>query len=437
MTPKWTECFPNSYKELSSNENGEIKSSITEAVPSSTSCFGSPAVNRMCSLSAKKKDVNVYKRMKMDKESTSVTANGEFKEMMAQNCTSSEDHSSLLLPVSLDAMISNSTPPILEHDEPAGVSLVPNSAVNDRSSVSSMLPHFMMLDKKDATECSSSNIGPTEPTTGFTSARDLCIAILREDGLITESRTKITIQEFTDYDANLLFPCNTCGESDHPLKMLICDSCEAAFHLSCCIPRVREVPTDEWYCPPCFRKKPKGLYGKLSEGKVRPSGNINQRPHGMSHIEFMLKDTEPYVTGVRIGGDFQAEVPEWSCPTSSGDVYFEEPSEFCPADLTKLNWSKTNIQNRPSIGNWIQCREILSGGDSDKPTVCGKWRRAPLFVVQSDDWDCSCCLPWDPAHADCAVPQELDTNEVLRQLKYVNLLKNRLAYRNHKPKLQG
>jgi hypothetical protein len=31
--------------------------------------------------------------------------------------------------------------------------------------------------------------------------------------------------------------------------------------------------------------------------------------------------------------------------------------------------------------------------------------RAPLNVVQSDDWDCFCCLLWDPAHADCAVPQ--------------------------------
>jgi hypothetical protein len=59
--------------------------------------------------------------------------------------------------------------------------------------------------------------------------------------------------------------------------------------------------------------------------------------------------------------------------------------------------------------------------------------RAPLFVVQSDDWDCSCCLPWDPAHADCAVPQELGTDEVLGQLKYVRMVKNRLVDRNHKP----
>ncbi|KAL5215270.1 hypothetical protein ABZP36_004422 [Zizania latifolia] len=293
MTPKWSECSSNSY-------------------------FGSPAVNRICS----KKDGDVYKRRKMDKDSNSLTADEEVKEMAALDCTTSEDHSSLLLPV---------------YDEPAGVSLVPNSGVNDRSSISSILPPFMMLDKKGATECSSSNIGALEPMIGLTSARDLCIAILRKDGFITESRTRIITEEFTGCDGIFLFVCHTCGGSDQPLKMLICDSCEAAFHLSCCSPRIHEVPTDEWYCLPCFRKKPKSLYGKLSEGKVKSSGNANQRPHGMSHIEYMLKDTEPYVTGVRIGRDFQAEVPEWSGLISSVNAYFEEPFEFDHANLTKLN----------------------------------------------------------------------------------------------------
>ncbi|KAG8081992.1 hypothetical protein GUJ93_ZPchr0014g47636 [Zizania palustris] len=285
MTPKWSGC--------SSNENGEHKSSLAEAVPLSISYFGSPAVNRMYS----KKDGNVYKRRKTDKDSNSLTADEEVGEMPARDCTS-EDHYSLVLPVvPSDAMISNLTAPILEHDEPAGVSLVPDSG-------------YMEL----------------EPMTCLISARDLCIAILRKDGFISESRTKITTEEFTGYDDKLL-------------------------------------------------KKPKSPYGKRSEGKVKSPWNANQRPHGMSHIEYMLKDTEPYVTGVRIGRDFQVEVPEWSGPTSSGNAYFEEPSKFDPTFLTKLNWLETNNKNRSSIGNWIQCREVLSAGDSDKPVVCGKWRR--------------------------------------------------------------
>lgn len=169
--------------------------------------------------------------------------------------------------------------------------------------------------EKDAAECSSSNISPVELITELTSPRDICIAILKQNGLITESRTRITA-ELTDSDANPLLACNTCGAVEHSLNMLICDSCEAAFHLSRCIPAIEKLPTDEWFCKTCSLTKPKGLYGKLSEGKVKPSQNTNQRPHGMSHIEYMLKDTEQYVSGARIGRDFQADVPEWSGPTS-------------------------------------------------------------------------------------------------------------------------
>ncbi|XP_062179851.1 uncharacterized protein LOC133884447 isoform X2 [Phragmites australis] len=399
MTPKWSECSSNSCRELSSHENAECKPALIETVPSSTGCFSLPTANRMCSLSAQKKDGNVYQRRKMDKDSNSFAACEEAKETMTQSCTTSEDHSSLLLPiVPSEATILNSTAgttdPILDSEDPAGVSLEPNSGGNDRFMASSITPSFMILDKKDAAECSSSNISPTEPITELMSPRDLCIAILRKGGLITDSRSRITTAEFTDSDANPLLACNTCGGLEHSLKMLICDSCEAAFHLSCCIPCIEELPTDEWYCVPCSWKKPKGLYGKLLEGKVKSSGNTNQKPHGMSHIEYMLKDTEQYVSGARIGRDFQADVPEWSGPTSSGDGYFEEPSEFDPAELTKLNWWKTSNQNRASIGNWIQCHETLNPGDSDKAVVCGKWRSCIAIVVKKQSYSSVIRVPW-------------------------------------------
>jgi len=316
MTPKWNGLSSNNYRELSSHVIEESKSTLTETVLSPTSCFDLPTANTMCSLSPQKKDGNVYKRRKMDKDSNSLATNEEAKETMTQSCTTSDEQSSLVLPaVSSEATPSNSTANMIGHildcERPTGVSLEPNSGTN----VSNMSPSSMILDKKDAPECSSSNISPTEPITEHMSPRDLCIAILKKDGLITESRARIK-DEFTDNDANPLLACNTCGCLDRSLKMLICDSCEAAFHLPCCIPCIKEPPTDEWYCAPCLCKKPKSLYGKLLEGEVKPSRNTNQRPHGMSHIEYMLKDAEPYVTGVRIGRDFQAEVPEWSGPTS-------------------------------------------------------------------------------------------------------------------------
>ncbi|VAI04875.1 unnamed protein product [Triticum turgidum subsp. durum] len=355
MTPKWSECPSNSHRELSLHEN-------------------------------ENKDGNVYKRRKMDKDSNSLVADEEVKELTIQSCTTSEDHSSLLLPVMnpsypvFSNLMAGKIDPVVELEEPAGVSLEPNSGVNERCSVSSMPPSSVILDKRDASVWSSSNIRPTEPIRELTSARDLCIAILRKDGLITESQTRIILEESTDCNANHLVTCNTCGSLDVPLKMLICDSCEAAFHLPCCIPCIKVVPAGEWYCQPCLKKKPKSLYGQLLEGKVKSSGNMDQRPHGMSHIEYMFNDAESYVTGVRLGGDFQAEVPEWSGPISSSDGYFTAPSEFDPAELMKLNFCSKNNHNKSSssTGNWVQCREVLSTGDPNKPVICGKWRRYPI-----------------------------------------------------------
>lgn len=31
--------------------------------------------------------------------------------------------------------------------------------------------------------------------------------------------------------------------------------------------------------------------------------------------------------------------------------------------------------------------------------------RAPFSEVQTEDWDCSSAVRWDPRHSDCAVPQ--------------------------------
>ncbi|XVF06188.1 hypothetical protein REPUB_Repub06bG0025900 [Reevesia pubescens] len=30
---------------------------------------------------------------------------------------------------------------------------------------------------------------------------------------------------------------------------------------------------------------------------------------------------------------------------------------------------------------------------------------APIFEVQTDDWECFCSVQWDPSHADCSVSQ--------------------------------
>ncbi|PPR81091.1 hypothetical protein GOBAR_AA39624 [Gossypium barbadense] len=171
----------------------------------------------------------------------------------------------------------------------------------------------------------------------------------------------------------------------------------------------------------------------------------DKSPKGeFSPIELMLRDTEPYRTSVRIGKGFQAEIPDWSGPIDNDVDNIGEPLELDPSEFTDFrgancnkssklsligNWlqcrefiegvggtkgticgkwrgSNCNKSSKLSlIGNWLQCREFIEGVGGTKGTICGKWRRAPLLEVQTDNWECFCCVQWDPSLADCSVPQ--------------------------------
>lgn len=47
--------------------------------------------------------------------------------------------------------------------------------------------------------------------------------------------------------------CGGCGLDQHPTddEMIICDGCDAEYHLSCAIPPLKKVPEGDWYCPVC------------------------------------------------------------------------------------------------------------------------------------------------------------------------------------------
>ncbi|KAL6012019.1 hypothetical protein ACLOJK_002490, partial [Asimina triloba] len=121
-------------------------------------------------------------------------------------------------------------------------------------------------------------------------------------------------------DAGGSISCKVCCSLDNTLNMLVCDLCEEAFHMSCFNPRIKRIPIDEWYCKSCMKKKPKPFLRVISSGKS--SRSIKEKHVNISFrrkccpISSMLEDTEPYTTGVRIGKAFQADVPDWSGPTS-------------------------------------------------------------------------------------------------------------------------
>ncbi|XP_028755699.1 uncharacterized protein LOC114715054 isoform X2 [Neltuma alba] len=288
----------------------------------------------------------------------------------------------------------------------------------------------------DTGECSSSSVLVMDAPVEDLSAKDFCVKILRSHGLLGEDSHAPTVasqvQVATSGNSCSSRSCKICGHLDGSLSMLICDHCEEAHHPSCMVPRVKKLPIDEWFCHSCIKRKQKILKESIirrsptSEMELCRSSSVNG---GLNPILLMLNDSEPSKSGVRVGKGFQAEVPEWSGPIGSDDDC-AEPLEIGSSAISSLLEKNLKRSTRPSsIGNWLQCQEVV---DRAKGTICGKWRRAPLFEVQTDNWECFCAIQWDPAHADCAVPQEVETDQVLKQLKYIEMLRPRLAAKRSK-----
>ncbi|KAL3623490.1 hypothetical protein CASFOL_032306 [Castilleja foliolosa] len=297
-----------------------------------------------------------------------------------------------------------------------------NTNENCSSSKSNLEPSSacLKLDTGDAGECSSSGaLIDDQKLTDEILARDACISILRSQGQLNIARTRKNQASAEKY---CLKKCRVCARMESTLYMLVCDNCEDGFHVSCFNVNIKVLPVGEWVCCSCSKKKNKILNDKSSNGNTNSIGNEIGRNRcwasegELGSLAFLFRDTEPYMSNVRIGDEFQAKVPDWS-----GPVYEEYNLSCDPPELGPSEYLNT------------QCRGVIEGvGEGVDGTICSKWRRAPLFEVQTDDWECFRCILWDPARADCAAPQELDTDEVMKQLKYIEMLRPKLATKRRK-----
>ncbi|KAG0479932.1 hypothetical protein HPP92_010550 [Vanilla planifolia] len=183
-------------------------------------------------------------------------------------------------------------------------------------------------------DCASSFAIPSESLKDFTSSKEMCIYVLRRHGLLGGTRKNRAGASFESMGSRepMVSQCRICKLTENALKMLICDDCEQAYHLSCCKPKVKKLPVDEWYCQSCFKKKRKHL---LSTRTSTSSGIMcDVSEHGP--ILSMLRDIRPHRSRVRIGGDFQVDVLDWSGSIDNYDGYFSEPKEIDHADCYSL-----------------------------------------------------------------------------------------------------
>ncbi|XP_026167199.1 PHD and RING finger domain-containing protein 1 isoform X2 [Mastacembelus armatus] len=79
-------------------------------------------------------------------------------------------------------------------------------------------------------------------------------------------------QEVVDLDLEQT-NCEVCGNSDREDRLLLCDGCDAGYHMECLTPPLHSVPVEEWFCPECEANnhRSRGSAEELSDTESLPS----------------------------------------------------------------------------------------------------------------------------------------------------------------------
>lgn len=61
--------------------------------------------------------------------------------------------------------------------------------------------------------------------------------------------------------------CKVCRSAENDEKMLLCDRCDAGYHIFCLKPPLKTIPQDDWFCARC----------RASNDVLRSNGRRNTR----------------------------------------------------------------------------------------------------------------------------------------------------------------
>jgi len=146
------------------------------------------------------------------------------------------------------------------------------------------------------------------------------------------------------------FACVKCGKSDRPESILLCDSCDAGWHLTCLRPALMVIPEGDWFCPACNHKKLlTSLTEKLTEldSLLKKTEAERRRKERLAFIQKGLSKTLPSAQKQK---DANKKEPEFSSDESSSDTDSED-EVLLPRRCRTKNPIKYNTEEYDSMMN--------------------------------------------------------------------------------------
>ncbi|OLL26344.1 Lid2 complex component lid2 [Neolecta irregularis DAH-3] len=109
--------------------------------------------------------------------------------------------------------------------------------------------------------------------------------------LVSNARAKKgDVRGHTSYNTGLNSQnCEACGRGDDATSILLCDGCDAGFHIYCLEPPMASVPKKQWYCSNCLVGN--GEYG-FEDGREYLLPQFEQKANEFRHDYFTRKQNQ-------------------------------------------------------------------------------------------------------------------------------------------------
>ena len=166
--------------------------------------------------------------------------------------------------------------------------------------------------------------------------------------------------------------CEGCGSVSSTEKnpMLLCDSCDAGYHMRCLRPPLREVPAGKWYCPSasCQAEKVERMLGS-EHGTRRPSWQLKEMVKAEEVDKKLWEGAS--AAGWRIG-------PQYPGGAHNKHWVYLAPDGVAHRTIKDAREAKVNVPPRepggraPAEDDCLQCRFCLDKKRNGGPAILKK-----------------------------------------------------------------
>ncbi|CAA0813402.1 RING/FYVE/PHD-type zinc finger family protein [Striga hermonthica] len=200
--------------------------------------------------------------------------------------------------------------------------------------------------------------------------------------------------------------CRRCRQEADGTNVLICDSCEGMYHISCIEPPVKEIPTRSWYCADCTSKENESSHENCVACKRLKTSQSNIDTNKVNIVNGgTTEELAESSNGFFLISGSQRRYTE--CKVCMNEIRNDEDYKICGHALCPNTFYHVKCLTSQQLVSYglcwycpsCLCRACLTDRDDDKIVLCDGCDHAyhiycmvpPLDSVPEGKWFCRNC----------------------------------------------